>query len=72
MDGAFQHSQPEATNTSGTFEELRNGATARCVGVPSPSKMAYTLSCRTSCFTTDTVLVGSYLSSRYLYMIFRP
>ena len=63
---AFQHSQPEATNTSGTFELFRYLTTARWVGVPSPSKTAYTLSCSTSWWTAVEVMVGSYWSLRTL------
>ena len=37
-----------------------------------PSKMAKTLSCRTSCLTALVVLLGSYASSRYLKLILRP
>ena len=63
---SFQHSQPDATNTSGTLELFRYFTTARWVGVPSPSKIANTLSCSTSWCTTVEVMVGSYWSFRYL------
>ena len=60
MDGAFQHSQPDATNTSGTFSLFRNGATARWVGVPSPSKSAKTLSLSTNWRVIVEVIDGLY------------
>jgi hypothetical protein len=54
----FQPVKPEATKRSGTFAVLRKGWTCSWVGVPSPLRMAKTLSCSTSLRTTVAVLVG--------------
>ena len=57
---------------SGIFSELRKFTTARWVGVPRLRNVPYTLSWRTSWRVTEAVVVGLYMSSRYLKTILRP
>ena len=58
LSGWFQLRLPDATNRSGTRLVLRKSSTPVCVGVPSPFRMAKTLSCSTSSRTTCWVVAG--------------